>query len=490
MRAATYCRVSSDKQEREGTSLETQHEAILKHCRERGYEVAHEFSEVYSGLTLERPKLNELRALIRAEEVQVIVVHCLDRLSRSPIHGAILIEELDKHKVGLEAVTESIENSDLGKLISYIRGFAAKLETEKMKERCGRGKRAKVAQGELPQGTGVGPYGYTWNILTKRREVDEEEAIIVREIFHRVAIGEGLISVARRLNESGVRTASTRDDESKRKQWYSPTLMRIVRNSSYIGRTYFQGTLLPNVTPPIVAEDIFLAANAQLDNTRLRTGRPRHEYWLRGHGYCATCGKPLVGHVLGGRYRYYQCSRARPYENSGKKCRYIRADELESMVWAKTEAVLSNPELVLGQLAQASDAGNLEGIQAEIKALETNLSSYEQRRANLLQAMELGEFSHDEILDRLNRLKGLRREDEAKLSDLMKTRDNINGLTEARIRLGQLYEGIVDNLKDATPEIKRLAMDALDIKVYATTESVEIQGVIPLALPTTERSLA
>lgn len=160
------------------------------------------------------------------------------------------------------------------------------------------------------------------------------------------------------------------------------------------------------------------------------------------------------------------------------------------MVWAKTEAVLSNPELVLSQLAEASDAGNLEAIEAGIKVLEKNLKNYEQRKANLLQALELGEFSHDMVLDRVNNLKRLRHEDETRLTDLERTRDNINSLAEAKIKLGQVYEGVIEELKDATPEVKRLALDALDIKVYASTERVEIQGVIPLALPTTERTSA
>jgi len=82
----------------------------------------------------------------------------------------------------------------------------------------------------------------------------------------------------------------------------------------------------------------------------------------------------------------------------------------------------------------------------------------------------------------------LRREDEAKLTNLMKTRDNITSLAEGRIKLGQIYETVLDNLKHATPEIKRLALDASDIKVYASTEKVEIQGVIPLALTTSEQT--
>ena len=45
----------------------------------------------------------------------------------------------------------------------------------------------------------------------------------------------------------------------------------------------------------------------------------------------------------------------------------------------------------------------------------------------------------------------------------------------------------MDNLEHASPEIKRLALDALDIRVYANPDKLEIIGVVPLesAIPTT-----
>ena len=95
--AAIYCRVSTDNQEAEGTSLRTQLEACLGHCQSNGYEASQRFSETYSGLTLDRPKLNELRELVRAGDIDVIVVYCLDRLSRDPVHGVIIIEELENY---------------------------------------------------------------------------------------------------------------------------------------------------------------------------------------------------------------------------------------------------------------------------------------------------------------------------------------------------------------------------------------------------------
>ena len=55
MNAAIYCRVSTDDQEKEGTSLTTQLEACQKYCQDKGYTVVKRFSETYSGITLDRP---------------------------------------------------------------------------------------------------------------------------------------------------------------------------------------------------------------------------------------------------------------------------------------------------------------------------------------------------------------------------------------------------------------------------------------------------
>ena len=143
-KAAIYCRVSTDSQEREGTSLQTQFENCLTYCQSKGYEISYRFSETYSGLSLERPELDKLRELVRNEQIDVIVCYSLDRLSRDPGHGVIITQELEKHRVKLETVTEDVDNSELGKLISYIRGYASKLEAEKIRERTIRGKRARA----------------------------------------------------------------------------------------------------------------------------------------------------------------------------------------------------------------------------------------------------------------------------------------------------------------------------------------------------------
>ncbi|MCX6003824.1 MAG: zinc ribbon domain-containing protein [Chloroflexi bacterium] len=206
---------------------------------------------------------------------------------------------------------------------------------------------------------------------------------------------------------------------------------------------------------------------------------------MRGHAFCAVCGKPLVGHCMSRKYLYYQCSNNRPYENHGRKCQalLVRANDLEDKVWSKTRELLSNPEIVLRDMAEATDKASIDSLDNKIKELEKTLHNHEHRRRNLLEAMELGEFGKDEILDRLNNIKRLRHEDEVRLNDLLKTREHLTSLANAKVKLNELYDRVMDNLEHSTPEIKALALDALDIKVYAKgTDEVEIQGVIPLEL--------
>ena len=66
----------------------------------------------------------------------MLVVYSLDRLSRDPIDGFILKKELEEHNVNLEIITESVNSSELGKLISYVGDFTTKVEAEKIRKQA------------------------------------------------------------------------------------------------------------------------------------------------------------------------------------------------------------------------------------------------------------------------------------------------------------------------------------------------------------------
>jgi hypothetical protein len=77
-----------------------------------------------------------------------------------------------------------------------------------------------------------------------------------------------------------------------------------------------------------------------------------------------------------------------------------------------------------------------------------------------------------------------------RLTDL-KTREHLTNLANAKGKLSELYERVLENLQHGTPETKPLALDALDIKFYARgIDDVKIEGVIPLEIASPATNLA
>ncbi len=102
--AAIYARVSSDKQ-REESTIASQTAALIEFARSRGYQVPVEWvfeDEGYSGASLVRPGLERLRDLAAEGQIEAVLVHAPDRLSRKYAYQVLLIEELARQ--GVETV--------------------------------------------------------------------------------------------------------------------------------------------------------------------------------------------------------------------------------------------------------------------------------------------------------------------------------------------------------------------------------------------------
>ncbi len=491
MKVAIYCRVSTEGQEQDGTSLQTQLEACRKYCQTRGYEVNFEFSEAWSGLSLERPKLNALRELVRSDSIDVVVVYSLDRFSRDPVHGVILMQELEKHGVTIEAVTETVDNSEVGKLVFYIKGYAAKLDAERRRDATGRGKQAMLKNGKLPQGTGIGIYGYQWIKEYKKRIPIEREAKTVRRMFEMVSEGYGCFKIARSLNEEGIKTKSGR-------KWDARTVSRIVSNPAYMGITYFGQTsgkkrekkpqetwyVLTDITPAIISKEIFERAQANLAKLKeLRPGKAKHEYPLTSFAVCGYCGSPLIGSCLRGEYRYYHCRGTYPTASRQKICnaRYIRAEWLEGVVWEKVKGVLSNPELLLTEIDKQNEVEEervSDGtIDQEIKAISRKLKQYAGQERRLIKAFKLG-FTPDVVLDEMNEIKKEKEADQARIASLIKTKQNIVRVGDYEGKLKELCARIIPELENCTNQDKRDAYRYLDLRIKATPEGADIKGYI------------
>ena len=501
MKAAIYCRVSTDNQEAEGTSLQTQLEACREYCQNKGYDVSYQFSEAYSGLALERPKINELRELVRNDAIDVVVVYCLDRLSRDPVHGVIIIEELEKHGVTLEAVSEAVDSSEVGKLISYIRGFASKLEAEKIRERTSRGRKAKAKLGYIPVGGFARTYGYDYvkkhDGNTGRRVINETEASWVRQIYLWL-VNEGLST-----NAITYRLRACNAPTKFGNIWSRRSVQSIIKNPAYTGKTYAFTTgkgskrfsrpkedwiEIPDTTPAIISLELYEAAQRQLKINRDKSPRNcKHEYLLRGHLRCRQCGRAYVGGISittarGKRYvqRFYHCIGKLKVHAPIEKCcnKGWSANRLEAMVWAKLEEYLSNRDLIVSELEkQRQGEGQLGIFEAELQQVERQFKAVDREQRQLLQ-WALKDFPADQVEaenQRLNKARGYLKARKAELETQLKaSQDAVISIP----KLESFIEHMQNRISALDFEGKRQALDMLGIKVWLDGENVDVTGVL------------
>lgn len=424
-RAAIYCRVSTKPQAKGGSagrrderhsapvsredskeqesSLETQEAACQQYAAIHGYAVSSVFREIHTGTELwERPMLSDLRQRVRERDVDAVICYAIDRFARDPVHLGVLISEADHARVAVRFVTEPLDDSPEGELIRFVRGYAAKVEHEKIRERSIRGKRALVKAGR-PMLGGTPPYGYRWRDgACTHFEHDPDTSAWARRIFEWAASGTTLRGIAIKLNEAGV--ATPRNPGAR---WGHTTLTRILANPTYGGkRAGFRyvtsknkagGTTMrlrpeaeqiplpDDVAPALVTWDTFQAVQDRLRLNRQQASRnnryPEVALLRAGYARCGHCGGTMNVKKVGpgGRYYHYRCIRGMAVTHACQGAS-IPTHDLDPAVWERVQDILTRPEIVERELARmqtddpmASDLALVDRSLADARRQQRNL---------------------------------------------------------------------------------------------------------------------
>ncbi|MBA7661807.1 hypothetical protein ES703_69827 [subsurface metagenome] len=502
MIAAIYCRVSTKGQKDEGSSLESQREACLKLASERGYDVPHIFEEDWTGATLDRPRLNQVRSLIREKAIDAVICYATDRLARNPIHIAIIAEECDKKGIELIFVTEPLDNSPEGQLIRYVKGYAAQMEREKIADRTMRGRKSRALAGKLPTG-GLNLYGYVYDPATGKRRINEYEAGVVRLMFKwlvedRVSCNE----ICRRLIANNIPAPKGGS------RWGRTTVGRILRNPDYYGETYANKMLcvepktvtgnkrykktrrelrpreewieLQDATPPIITQELFDQAQQQLQSNRAMAPRQqKHQYLLRGLILCKWCGRRYHGEPEHG-YTYYRCSGRNKLASYCRNQR-LRANYLEELVWGKVKEVLVKPELLIAELERMRQSNTqAQHLEDEVRLNQQRLETLDDAETRVTRIYVYAGGDIDKTTRELKRIRAEQdkiKEDIAKLEKRIEQAKQVE-LNEAGIK--RFCELARQNIENFTFDEKRLALETLQIKVWIDGVFTTIEGLIPV----------
>jgi site-specific DNA recombinase len=182
--AVIYARVSWETQ-REGYSLQTQIEAGYAYAAQHNYKILAEFSDDYTGASLDRPSLDQLREFVSENHVDVLLVYEVDRFARSLIYFMLLEEEFRRYGVKIEYINDQYGDTEEGQVNKQIHAMLAEYERKKLAERSKRGLRGKAKSGYVNVGSRP-PYGYLVRTESHKQwlVIDDEEAGIVALVFN------------------------------------------------------------------------------------------------------------------------------------------------------------------------------------------------------------------------------------------------------------------------------------------------------------------
>lgn len=376
--AALYARVSTGNQEKQETILSQVaeiKERIVKDGLMLGDSLSF-YDEGWTGSVLARPGLDRLRDAVKSKLFQVLYVYDLGRLSRDFLNQMILKKEIEEVGVKIISLHDINNETPESGFAQNVMGLFHDYERIKIAERFRRGKLFKVKHGILFGWNP--PFGYTYVKGDKNKsisgsfKINENEADIVRKIFKWFTEEQLTIrQVIMRLYEQKIYPRKNKDGH-----WATSTLSRLLRDTTYIGKTYFNkreaieavnprkkdgyrkikktsrksrpiGEWKEIAVPSIIDEKTYLGAQQQLKiNSQFSMRNKVHEYLLSTLVRC-TCGNTRAGEGING-HLYYRCTDRVNRFPLPKECfaAGVNATILDSKVWNEIYKLATDPQRI------------------------------------------------------------------------------------------------------------------------------------------------
>ena len=516
-----YARVSSDRQAQEGT-IASQLEELNTRVAADGFVLSDELRFIddgYSGSTLVRPALEQLRDVCACGGLDRLYVHSPDRLARRYAYQVLLLEELNRCDVEVEFLNQPVVKTAEDALLLQVQGIVAEYERAKILERSRRGRLHAARTGKL-SALGTAPYGYRYVKRAEgageaRYDIVVEQARVVRKIFDwigrdRLSIGE----VIRKLQAAGI------PSPRGKAYWERGTVSHLLHNTTYKGEAAFgktqvgkrrfrprpwkdscsqprcphsryateqeKWTSIP--VPAIVSGEVFDAVQEQLEENRKRArcGKRGARYLLQGMVVCKQCGRAYVGLTRRSQdknsgktrqYSYYRClGRNKDRFGGVRVCEngQVRVDLLDDAVWTDVSAFLAEPKRIEHEFRRRLAGSQRNNAPDEVEELRKIIAKRKLGLDRLLDAYTSGLLDKSDFEPRMRRLKEGLAQLQGELAALLEEQSRERHLQLAITRLEEFAGKVSDGLESTDWAKRREIIRALVKQIEIDGESVKI----------------
>jgi len=458
-----YIRVSTERQAKEGDSLEEQESELKKFCEYRDFQINNIFIERgKSGGNTNRPEYQKLIKDIQAQKINAVVVKKLDRLSRSLLDFENLMKIMQEKEVEFISLKESFDTTTaMGKAMLRVALVFAQLEREQTSERLSDVMAFRAKQGMF--NGGYKPFGYT--NVNKELVPYKKEKEVVEIIFEKYIETKSTTATAKLLNLAGYRNRQG-------KPWDKRRMQEIIQNPRYIGQVLWNGETHDGIHEPIISKQQFEQAQEIFEANRRITDSPKTLGILQKILFCGACNSPLTpSHSLNRnkvKYFYYRCTTTHSAEKGKSKCsvKYVPFEKVEVRV---KEILLSLSQEehfrpVENRILKFNQAieQDTQQLQKEIFLLENQLQTLKDKKERYLDSLISSKFLSKErnfINDKIN---DLELEEKQIKGQMLHKQFEINKKQEEKIDVAQFKKKLI------TFRVEHEEYDLEQMKKYLT----------------------
>lgn len=315
-KALIYCRVSSKKQELEGSGLSSQEKRCREYASVQGYEVEAVFHDSFSGAGdfMKRPAMNRLLCYVdeHPQNNYVVIFDDLKRFARDLKFHWELRAEFQSRNLIPHCLNFTFEETPEGAFIETIIAAQGELERQQIKRQTLQKMKARLQRGIycIPKP----PYGYKYEksklyggkILIKNKK----EADIISQAFTNFVIGKlyYIKDVMDFINKHPL---------NNKRKLNIDTIKRMLTNIVYTGYIEYVKWNIPltkGIHEPIISLKLFEEIKQKLSGKIPQRTRKdmRSDFPLRGYVNCIYCHHPLTASwstsSTKNKHPYYRCN--------------------------------------------------------------------------------------------------------------------------------------------------------------------------------------
>lgn len=381
VRCAIYTRKSTEEGlEQSFNSLDAQREACQQYIlsqKSLGWVCLpnHYDDGGFSGGNMERPAFQKLMEDVEDGKIDCIAIYKIDRLSRSLLDFARIMEVLERNNVSLVSVTQQFNTTtSMGRLTLNILLSFAQFEREIISERT----RDKIAaarrKGKWAGGHQVLGYDLKHQAGGNALMINPKESRQVQLIFDTYLQTGSLNETVRVLREKHITTKKyhTKKGAVRGGRPFDKSILhKLLTSVTYCGQVRYKDQVYEGEHKAIIDEDTFGQVQGMLRRNHRSGGKyscNKYHALLKGLVRCKHCGCGMSHHFVSKknkRYRYYVCVKAQKQGWDMCPGPSLPAAELERFVVGQIKEIGKDPGVLADCIQQLQ-----ERLQSEIQNLK------------------------------------------------------------------------------------------------------------------------